>query len=224
MSYRTGPKIVTDGLVLCLDAADRNSYPGSGNTWYDLNNSYDANIVAGGSPTYRDIYGGVFDLDGTDDMMLISDPGSLGNFTVSCWVYPLLGSTGGYPCIIASAYPLKVNFMISYLNSNSVVAGIYNNNGGWTDLTGINVSGGWQCFSYTYNGSQTLLYRNSTVIRTRSTTIAAQSSNLGIRLGRRWDSADYWNGYISSVRIYDRALSSDEITQNYNATKGRFGL
>ena len=47
MAYNTGPKIVTDGLVLCLDAADRNSYPGSGNTWYDLNNSYDANIVAG---------------------------------------------------------------------------------------------------------------------------------------------------------------------------------
>jgi hypothetical protein len=36
MSYANGPRIVTDGLVCCLDAANRKSYPGSGTTWYDL--------------------------------------------------------------------------------------------------------------------------------------------------------------------------------------------
>jgi hypothetical protein len=224
MSNNYGPRIVTDGLVLCLDAADRNSFPGSGTTWKDLNNSYNANIVAGGSPTYRDIYGGVFDLDGTDDMMLISDPGSLGNFTVSCWAYPLLDSTGSVPCIIASAYSTKVNFMIAYRNDNTVTTGIFNN--AWYGYTSqyVSVSSGWQNLSFTYDGSYGKLYRNEVLVKNYAMSVTALSSNIGIRIGRRWDSADYWNGYISSVRIYNRSLSSDEITQNYTATKGRFGL
>jgi hypothetical protein len=221
MGINYSPKIVTDGLVLCLDAGNPLSYPGSGNTWYDLKGSYNA-TVAGGSPAYSSINGGVFTFNGTSDYFLIPDPGSLGNFTVSCWAYPLLASSGSSPSIIASVFPSKVNFMIAYGNNNTVVAGIYN--GVWTDLGSVSTAGGWQCFSYTYNGSQTSLFRNATVIRSLSTTIAAQSSGSGIRIGRRWDLADYWNGYISSVQIYNRALSSDEITQNYNATKGRFGL
>ena len=48
MSNNYGPKIVTDGLVLCLDAADQNSYPGSGNTWYDLSgNGNNGTLVNG---------------------------------------------------------------------------------------------------------------------------------------------------------------------------------
>ena len=222
MSNNYGPRIVTDGLVLCLDAADRNSFPGSGTTWKDLNNSYNANIVAGGSPTYRDIYGGVFDLDGTDDFMLIPDPGSLGNFTISCWAYPLLSSTGVAPSIIASVYPSKVNFQITYYNNQTVRAGIYN--GGWVQTSAVSASQAWQNLVLTYNGSSMILYRNTVSIANVSTSISAQSSGSGIRIGRRWDFGDYWNGYISSVRIYNRALSSDEITQNYQATKGRFGL
>ena len=224
MSYANGPRIVTDGLVCCLDAANRKSYPGSGSTWYDLNNSYNANITHGGSPTYRDIYGGVFELDGTDDMMLISDPGSLGNFTVSCWVYPLLGSSSGYPCIIASVYPNNVNFMILYRNDNTVTTGIFNS--AWYGFTSqfVTVNSGWQKLSFTYDGSYGKLYRNEVLVNNYAMSVTALSSNLGIRIGRRWDIGEYWNGYISSVRIYNRALSSDEIAQNYNVLKGRFGL
>jgi hypothetical protein len=221
MSYANGPKIVTDGLALYLDAGNSKSYPGSGNTWYDLKSSYNA-TVAGGSPTYSSINGGVLTFNGTSDYMLIPDPGSLGNFTISCWVYPLLSSTGGAPSIIASVYPSKVNFQITYFNNQTVYAGIYN--AGWALTSNVSASQGWQNLVLTYNGSSMILYRNTVAIANVSTSISAQSSGSGIRIGRRWDFGDYWNGYISSVRIYNRALSSDEITQNYQATKGRFGL
>jgi hypothetical protein len=221
MAIYGGPDIVTDGLVLHLDAANDKSYSGSGNVWYDLKNSYDA-TVAGGSPTYRSINGGVFEFDGIDDYMLIPDPGSLSNFTISCWVYPLLSSSGAEPCIISSVYPPKVNFMISYLNDHRVLCGIYN--AGWTSFSRVYSSAGWQNLVVTYNGSQMLLYRNTSVIRTENTTKIAESSNLGIRIGRRWDAAHYFNGYISCINIYNQSLSSNLIASNYNALKGRFGL
>ena len=57
MATKYGPTIVTDGLVLCLDAANSQSYPGSGTTWTDLSgNSNDANV--GSSVTYNSTYGG----------------------------------------------------------------------------------------------------------------------------------------------------------------------
>ena len=113
MSIRGGPDIITQGLVLHLDAADDNSYPGSGNTWYDLSgNSFHAN--ANNLPSYSSLYNGCFLFNGTSNYFTITEPGSLANFTVSCWVKPLLSSTGSNPSIIASIYPSKVNFAITY--------------------------------------------------------------------------------------------------------------
>jgi hypothetical protein len=221
MSYANGPKIVTNGLVLYLDAGNSKSYPGSGSTWYDLKSSYNA-TVAGGLPTYSSINGGVLAFNGTSDYMLIPDPGSLSNFTISCWVYPLLSSTGVAPSIIASVYPSKVNFQITYFNNQTAYAGIYN--AGWVQTSTLSASQGWQNLVLTYNGSSMILYRNTVSIANVSTAISAQSSGSGIRIGRRWDSGDYFNGYISSVKIYNTALTADKVSQNYNALKGRFGL
>jgi len=71
MSYNTGPKIVTDGLVLCLDAADKNSYPGTGSTWYDLSgNGYHGTI---NGATFSN---NAFNFDGTDDYIDLSSHAS----------------------------------------------------------------------------------------------------------------------------------------------------
>lgn len=221
MGINYSPKIVTDGLVLCLDAANPLSYPGSGNTWYDLKGSYNATVV-GGSPVYSAINGGVLTFNGTSDYMLIPDPGSLGNFTISCWVYPLLASTGIAPSIIASVYPGKVNFQITYFNNQTVYGGIFN--GGWVQTSNVSSSQGWQNLVLTYDGSSMILYRNTVSIANISTSISAQSSGSGIRIGRRWDFTDYFNGHISQIVIYNTALSSNKLIDNYLATKGRFGL
>ena len=68
MSYHNNPRIVTDGLALCLDANAKRSYSGTGNTWYDLSgNGYNGTLT--NSPTYNS--SGYFDLDGTDDYIPI---------------------------------------------------------------------------------------------------------------------------------------------------------
>ena len=89
MVYHTGPKIVTDGLVLCLDAADRNSYPGSGTSWGDL--SGNGHVASISNASFDSSYGGVFDFDGTNDRISLNANSdfdlSSGNFTISCWFY-----------------------------------------------------------------------------------------------------------------------------------------
>ena len=87
MSYANGPKIVTDGLVLCLDAANRKSYPGSGSTWYDLSgNGYNGTIQG---PTFSN---NAFNFDGTDDYIDLSTYASSLIFdapaTINIWLKP----------------------------------------------------------------------------------------------------------------------------------------
>lgn len=68
------------------------------------------------------------------------------------------------------------------------------------------------------------MYINGVLQRTSSNTNSPTSSTGGIILMKRWDLAEYWGGYLSTVKIYNRALDSGEVLQNYNATKGRYGL
>lgn len=92
MSNNYGPRIVTNGLVLAFDAADKNSYPGSGNIWYDLINSNNVSLGAStAAPTFDS--NGYFNFDGSNDV--INGDTALINrtdgqeLTVSCWIKPL---------------------------------------------------------------------------------------------------------------------------------------
>ena len=104
MAFNNGPKIITDGLVLCLDASDRNSYPGSGTTWYDVSSKNNDSSLANG-PTYSSANGGSIVLDGTNDLVYApscNTLGSLQNQALEIWVKsPGLGSgkvVGGLVC------------------------------------------------------------------------------------------------------------------------------
>ena len=71
MAFNNGPRIVTNGLVLCLDASDRNSYPGSGTTWYDVSNNGNHATLTNG-PTFSTSNGGIFTFDGSNDYADVS--------------------------------------------------------------------------------------------------------------------------------------------------------
>ena len=75
MSYSNGPKIVTSGLVMYWDAANKKSYPGSGTTIYDLCGTYDGTLVNG--PTFSNTNGGVIVFDGVDDYIYNYTPVSV---------------------------------------------------------------------------------------------------------------------------------------------------
>jgi len=238
MSYRTGPKIVTDDLVLCLDAGDRNSYPGSGSTWYDLSGN-SRNATLKNSPSYNQENLGNFSLNGSNHYAYVSSTFPVySNFTASFWIK--INTTSKHRGI----------FVIKNASESVDVTGgnfaIHTLSGGYFGMEATNL----------YSGNTS---RNNTVINNSISycTVVCDQSNLQVRYylngildGTQAITSTYTfndhnalflgcrqytltgednvnnllTGKIYVYQYYYRALSANEVQQNYNATKGRFGL
>jgi hypothetical protein len=220
--------IVKDGLVLWLDANDKTSYPGTGTTWRDLSRSYNIGTLTNG-PTYNSANGGSIVFDGVDDFVTGSNSPNFafgtGDFTVSYWAYINAFSGTGTPTFVDlrttttgtgpgySDY-IEVNKFKLYLNNATV----------YTSTGSLSI-GNWYNISVTRQSTTLSVYFNGILDGTSS-----NNTNLtenGFRLARNINTVgpSYLNGRIASILIYKgNALSQSEITQNFNALRGRFGL
>jgi hypothetical protein len=225
MGVSGGPDIVTDGLVLALDAGSKKSYPGSGTTWTDLS-SQGNNVTLTNGPSFSSNNGGVLVFDGVDDYADIPFDSSLNNnyTTLSVWVkstfvvgpnsrhYILDGVS--HRTMIFVDEPHEINFVI--ITSAGAKYAIYDNEIASQD-TWINIVG-------TYDGSNLKLYINGDLKITES---HSGNINGASETGRIMDYRA--NGYevegqAGTFMIYNRALTAEEVLQNYNSTKSRFGL
>ena len=229
MAYHNNPRIVTDGLVLCLDANAKRSYSGSGSTWYDLTSNGNNGTINGA--TYNS--GGYFAFDGTDDFV----SGSVGTLNPPF----TLESIGKFDNTTKSNY--EYFSQIGALSNNNMVS--------ISKIGTISADTSYHGFMYVYihgQGSKktnidlrTTDYLHLTLVVTSSspylkvykngsqgslvdTPTASVTTNgnylIGKYVGNNW----YLDGNIAATRIYNRELSSSEISQNYNAHKSRFGL
>jgi hypothetical protein len=241
MAFGNGPRIVTSGLVLSLDAADRNSYPGSGTSWRDVSGNGNNGTLTNG-PTFNSANQGSIVFDGTDDYVNCGSGSSVNitgtQLTLNAWVYrtALNSNVSNYRRIIekAAAYPALQYSLVTtptgfssgegrllldmYIDSSIPTGAI-----GSTQLQ-LNT---WYCVAATYDGSFRRLYVNGILDGQLATTgnITPTVSNLGIGDYLLESGTTYaWNGRISNTMIYNRALTASEILQNYNAQKSRFGL
>ena len=223
MAFSNGPTIVRDGLVLALDASDRNSYPGSGTTWRDMSGNSNNGTLTNG-PTFNSANGGSIVFDGSDDYAQITTSGIINNIiSVDTMIYidsvktyaAILGSniTEKYEMLIKSAANLEVSLSPSnYVQWNNILT-----TGTYIHLCLVATSGvAWK------------LYKNAVDLGTPQVvagyTVSGTSvSNIDIGRIRNSNGFEYI-GRIPSIRIYNRALSSAEILQNYNATKSRFNI
>lgn len=218
--------IVTDGLVLCLDAANRRSYPGAGTIWTDLSGNGNNGTLTNG-PTFSGANGGSIVFDGVDDFTSLSGTINLGStFTILSWVK--LSTLAGGEYIVYGTDANGADNSLGFI-SNTV----------WlfatetADVNNFSLIGGsiastniWYCIGCTINGSTAKIYLNGVELNstTRAFTIGAWNSS-GNSIGRRGSLAQrYFPGNIASVQAYNRVLSITEIAQNYNAQKARFGL
>ena len=97
-------------------------------------------------------------------------------------------------------------------------------NGAWNNSASYSLTAGnWYHIVGTYDGANLRLYINGVNEVTTANTGTPAANSSGIRLMARWDSNQYWGGNLSTVKIYDRALSQAEVLQNYHATKKRYG-
>jgi hypothetical protein len=222
MSYRTGPKIVTDGLVLCLDAADRNSYPGSGSTWYDLSGQSNDFTING--PTFSSLNNGCFSFNGSADYMRKTTSGIITNsVTIETWFY--LSQTKSYHGIFGSSNTERYEMLVK--GTYQVEVSLQSSN--WAQYNNQLALNNWYNFTLSAtNGSQWKMYKNGNDLGNPSNssgTWQVSGAVTYLDIGRLRNNTLFTpNGLIPIIKVYNRALSASEVLQNYNATKGRFGL
>ena len=224
MGVTYNPRIVTDGLVLCLDAANTRSYPGTGTTWTDLKGTNNGTLTNG--PTFSSDDGGSLVLDGTNDYIDLGDPSS--NFFSSIAGTDQV-SIGGWFKNNTTVSSQKIIFDSG--NSEKLQIDVRSTGIAFLTICSSTVrisrqsmtTGVWYHFMGTYNGSKMIGYINGVKY-----TESSQSGNFGSdsnfsAIGRFPSNTSYmWPGSVSGFVVYNRSLAADEILQNYLATKGRY--
>ena len=217
-------KGVTDGVVLALDVANPKSYPRSGTSWNDLSGNGNNGTLTNG-PTFNSDAGGSIVFDGTDDYVstsyLLNGANSL---TVSCW-FKLDTVTKNFQAVVDAYKDATDRNFQMWINSDSKLY-IYHLGAAHTG-DGLLVINRWYNAVFTYSGSGNgVLYLNGSIINASVPKGAGVGGNINVGIGRRADAnaSSYTDGNVSQVLIYNRSLSAQEVLQNFNATRSRYGI
>ena len=209
----TSPKIVTNGLVLYLDAGQSTSYNG-GTTWTDLSGRGNNGTLVNGVG-YNGSNGGSLSFDGVNDYVNCGNPSiSVGKITVSAWVKISTlnitqhivdsSSNSWHLAVLGTNRPYLWNDSTYHQSSQVLLSNT------WYMLTGVQSS----TSDIYVNGVLSQSISDNRNVTTNNVNIGRWQSN-GLRL---------FNGNIAQVSIYNRALTAEEIQQNFNALRGRFGI
>jgi len=222
--------IVTDGLVVNLDAGFAGSYPNGGNTWYDLSGNNNTLGPAQYLPTFSTVGGAqCFRMDGQLGQGFVgSIAGTMptANATLESWVYASANNLGSDDrgCIILitggsgiyQSWNLSNNNLSNYWYAHNP-EGYWENGIALTRQTWLNLISVWD-----YNSSTLKQYVNGSLVGTFTTQgNATTGTTLYVGLESTYRP---FPGYISIVRVYNTPLSSTQVLQNFNAQKARFGL
>jgi hypothetical protein len=218
MATRYSSKIVYDELVLCLDAVNRKSYPRSGATVYDLSGK--ANHGTMYNTTWSDVNGGVFVFNGSNTYIGTPLNADANPVSMCAWFYPTdVSSTGGRAVICTDNGGWDKGFE-AYGNQWGI------HTGDNLITAGTSVANTWYYGCMIYTASSMNLYINTINVYSAGGPGASAGANLEVGrafynggAGSRW-----FAGNIPFVQVYNKSLTLAEIIQNYNATKGRYGL
>jgi hypothetical protein len=230
--------IVENGLVLYLDAGTSTSYSGTGTTWTDLSGNGNNGTLTNG-PTYSSANGGSIVFDGTNDSVENTSPnlGITGNasITLSCWFYFTgTSSAGSYWSLLSYGNgPTALDtFALAIFDVYRLTFAF---NGGNQAISNQNVitTNTWYNFVGTKTpgaiNTTTKLYLNGSEISIASAPTGTPNvTSRVIRVGR-WTNDEsiygyYYTGRIPQVSIYNRALTATEVSQNFEALRGRYGI
>jgi hypothetical protein len=227
MSLSHSPNIVTSGLVLCLDAADKKSYPGSGTTWYDRSgNSNHATLVGG--PVFSSDNQGILTFDGVDDYATVPCSQLVGKATTTIDMYTKWRSKTGGMFFGFTTYNIWTSSdTLGYNNGASNVIGIPA-----STVTALKLKGNYHHYAFVMNGSGNLttnkIYIDGISVGTLTAVVGADGVCPSFPSSMRvcdWNNGGYYgDNVVGSFRVYDREITVQEIQQNFNATRGRYGI
>ena len=219
--YQAKRGIVQDGLVLNLDAAVDQSYPGNGTTWYDLAGSNSGTLT--NSPTFDRDNGGSIVFDATDEYVSLgSSIVPNGDFALTFWINinSVANAGGDYARLFASSQ----DYIEISVSSGGSLKYYKRNGGGWQSVYNSLSTSSWSYIVYVRDGSDDLFYVGSNNVFTSSGGAHPYHVNIyGHKIGIRYSTnLEPFGGDVSVVTAYNKALTAAEVLQNYNATKGRF--
>jgi|TARA_R100000482_G_C5131823_1_gene152483 hypothetical protein len=236
MAGARGPKIVTGGLVLAVDAGNTKSYPGSGTTWSDTSGGGHEGTLSGmGSTHFDSADGGSFEFFGglyTNNQIDIDIGDSLvKDFTLDFWMKSAadiegrgaiaFGDTGsGINLGFIAAYILQTNLCTFWWGTESARTS--------KQMTAVDLADNkWHHIVQNYDGTNAKVYVDTNLVLHDSTTFSGNlrdgiSSNL--RIGRWRESQTTQDMKISAVKVYNKALTASEVKENFDALRGRYGI
>ena len=236
MAFNYSPKVITDGLVLYLDAANPKSYPGSGTAWGDLSRGGNNGTLVNG-PTFNAGNGGSIVFDGVNDYISTPIQNLNRPCTFSMWVN--LNSLSGFQTFFGQDTSQSITRGRFYFQKGGATTGgiilnrvnfsIVLSDGGIVPVNSNNVivTNIWYNYTAVLTTTTLSLYENGILQNTVNDSNTFLTPNTTITLNSGYFNngvVDYVKGKSSSFLIYNRALSAQEVLQNYNATKTRFGL
>jgi hypothetical protein len=227
MGVYAGPEINESGLVLCLDAGNTKSYPGSGTAWTDLSGRGNNGTLVG-SPTYssNDLLGSIT----TNTSQYISTGYNFSNnkFTVNMFVK--LNPSTFWATVWANDSWTAARGYLSYMDTSST---LQTGAAGQlppvrqTTITGFTSITNW---CWVIDGTTLTLYKNGIQVDSGSFTAPSGGfATTGLYFGARHQNtgtsfADVCPMVLYTASVYNRTLSATEVSQNFNAMRGRFGI
>jgi hypothetical protein len=220
--------IVTDGLVLNLDAAKVDSYPGTGTAWYDLSGNNN-NVTLTNGPTFSGIgKQASIVFDGSDDYAKNDTPNlPTGNVTttICAWIYVLNGYSG---------WQGIAGWGDAGVYSNSALLDMNNGNLAFSTWGGVNTEdlissysvpkNTWKYVVGSINNKNIKLYADGTNVLNSSITSTPTVTSTKLRLATTDYPGRLLNTRISIVQVYNRELTQTEVSQNFNALRNRYGI
>ena len=225
--------IVTDELIFSIDAAFTPSYPKNGSTAYDLGNSVNGTLT--NSPSFSTNNGGTFTFDGTDEYISLGDSNNIGwdvdNLTLEVWIKSADTGVGSnqWCAFIGTRYGKDIQIGRYSSTSNLGILATTNNYNINLPDSGITVfDEQWHHCVCVFDGGIFYVYVDGTLEQTYSNRIGQSltpsSSTFGVGGSPHPSSPRFFDGDIPIARIYNKSLSSIEVSQNYTALSERFGL
>ncbi len=230
MGLGHNPSLIIDSsLVLYLDAANPRSYPASGTAWGDISGNNNTGTLTNG-PTYNSSNQGTIAFDGTNDYvdcgngLTLSSIGNSTNITAAGWAYFTAYGGGGQAYSVITVKGAPWTWLLENPSNTlrfRITAGGSDVNVADTTTHALNT---WYYVVGTYDGSNMKIYVNGVLKNTKAQAGALGTNSFSAKIGT-YEGTNYnLTGRIGIVQIYNRALSADEVSQNFNALRGRFGI
>ena len=221
MALQHSPSIVTSGLTFCMDAGNPRSYPGSGTSILDVSGSGYTGVITASAASYS---AGVMVYNGSNTGIQTNYGPTFTDFTIGVWFKD--ASSPAYGRIVDSIYNTGMMLMRNSSTANSWGGGIIEGAAPYGIFLTL-TDGAWHYLVSVRSGTTHTLYGDGVTNTVSNTVSASALPGTTIGIGGWTGSSTPSQSFIGSigpVQIYNRALSTNEILQNFNALRGRYGI